>query len=123
MGNEATSPQESARADLAEASAIRGLYGISVAAELTGVGIQTLRLYERRGLLNPARTQGGSRRYSNRDVERIRRIGLLVEGGVNIAGIARILDLEDDNTALSADNARLEDDNWELRQSDRPRRK
>ena len=83
------------------------MYGISVAAELSGVGPQTLRLYERRGLLTPARTDGGTRRYSDNDVERLRRIKNLIEGGINLAGIARILDLEELNTQLESDNARL----------------
>jgi len=88
----------------------RAVYGISVAAELSGVGPQTLRLYERRGLLTPARTDGGTRRYSDNDVERLRRIKDLIEGGINLAGIARILDLEELNTELEYDNARLRPD-------------
>jgi MerR family transcriptional regulator, heat shock protein HspR len=79
----------------------RGVYGISVAAELSGAPIQSIRLWERHGLLTPARTQGGTRRYSAEDLDRIARITALVAAGVNIAGIARILDLEDANTALS----------------------
>lgn len=77
-----------------------GVYGISVAAELSGTAADSLRLWERHGLLMPARTDGGTRRYSSDDLTRIRRIITLVAAGVNIAGIARILDLEDDNTAL-----------------------
>jgi MerR family transcriptional regulator/heat shock protein HspR len=80
-----------------------GVYGISVAAELCGAPIQSIRLWERRGLLTPARTDGGTRRYSSDDLTRIGRITALVADGVNIAGIARILDLEDANTALRAD--------------------
>jgi MerR family transcriptional regulator/heat shock protein HspR len=80
----------------------RGVYGISVAAELTGLGVQTLRLYESRGLLEPARTAGGTRRYSERDLDRLRRIGELIGDGLNIAGIALVLELE-------AENARLRD--------------
>ncbi len=80
----------------------RGVYGISVAAELCGAPIQSIRLWERHGLLTPARTQGGTRRYSAEDLTRIARITALVATGVNIAGIARILDLEDDNTVLRA---------------------
>lgn len=79
-----------------------GVYGISVAAELSGTATDSLRLWERHGLLVPARTNGGTRRYSADDLVRIRRITTLVAAGVNIAGIARILDLEDDNTALRA---------------------
>ena len=78
----------------------QGVYAISVAAELSGAPIQSIRLWERRGLLTPARTSGGTRRYSAEDLTQIARITALVTAGVNIAGITRILDLEDDNTAL-----------------------
>jgi MerR family transcriptional regulator, heat shock protein HspR len=81
-------------------SAERGVYGISVAAELVGMGVQTLRLYESRGLLEPTRTDGGTRRYSERDLDRLRRIGELLRDGLNIAGIARVLELEAENTRL-----------------------
>jgi DNA-binding transcriptional MerR regulator len=80
----------------------RGVYGISVAAELSGAPIQSIRLWERHGLLAPARTQGGTRRYSAEDLDRIARITALVAAGVNIAGITRIIELEDANTALRA---------------------
>ncbi|WP_343574221.1 MerR family transcriptional regulator [Mycobacterium sp.] len=76
------------------------MYGITVAAELSGAPTQSLRLWERHGLLTPARTDGGTRRYSSDDLARIERILNLVAAGVNIVGIGRILDLEDDNTAL-----------------------
>lgn len=85
----------------------RGVYGISVAAELSGVPVQSLRLYERHGLLTPARSEGGTRRYSAEDLARLRRITALVDAGINLAGIARILSLEDDNAALSAANTDL----------------
>jgi MerR family transcriptional regulator/heat shock protein HspR len=81
----------------------RGVYGISVAAELVGTGIQNLRLYERRGLLDPDRTNGGTRRYSVKDVERLRRIGELLAAGLNLAGVALVLDLEADNAQLRAE--------------------
>jgi len=81
----------------------RGVYGISVTAELVGMGSQTLRLYERRGLLEPARSVGGTRRYSSDDLERLRRIAHLVETGVNLAGVAMVLDLQDANDRLRAD--------------------
>jgi MerR family transcriptional regulator, heat shock protein HspR len=81
----------------------RGVYGISVAAELVGMGPQTLRLYEARGLLEPARTDGGTRRYSADDLDRLRRIGDLLEAGLNLAGIAMVLELEAENTQLLAD--------------------
>ena len=76
----------------------RGVYGISVASELSGIEPQTLRPYERRGLLAPARTDGGTRRYSDHDLDRLQRITDLVAQGVNIAGILQILNLEHDNT-------------------------
>jgi DNA-binding transcriptional MerR regulator len=81
----------------------RGVYGISVAAELVGMGTQNLRLYERRGLLEPDRTGGGTRRYSSDDVERLRRIGELLDAGLNLAGIAAVLDLEEANAQLRAE--------------------
>ena len=70
------------------------VYVISVAAELAGVHPQTLRIYERKGLLDPARTQGGSRRYSERDLSMLRRIQELTEEGINLAGVKKILRLE-----------------------------
>ena len=79
-----------------------GVYGISVAAELVGMGVQTLRLYEARGLLEPDRTEGGTRRYSADDLDRIRHIGDLLEAGLNLAGIGMVLDLEAQNTMLRA---------------------
>ena len=81
----------------------RGVYGISVAAELVGTGVQNLRLYEARGLLEPERTEGGTRRYSANDLDRLRRIGDLLEAGLNLAGIAMVMDLQDENTQLRAD--------------------
>lgn len=80
----------------------RGVYGISVAADLTGLGVQTLRLYERRGLLSPDRTDGGTRLYSSDDLDRLRRITDLLEAGLNLAGIALVLQLEAENAALRA---------------------
>jgi len=80
----------------------RGVYAISVAAELVGMGSQTLRLYERRGLLEPARSDGGTRRYSSEDLERLRRIAHLLATGVNLAGVAMVLDLQDTNDQLQA---------------------
>ena len=72
----------------------RAVYVISVAAELAGVHPQTLRIYERKGLLDPARTAGGSRRYSERDLERLQRIAELTDEGLNLAGVKRVLELE-----------------------------
>jgi MerR family transcriptional regulator, heat shock protein HspR len=98
----------------------RGVYGISVTSELSGVGPQTLRLYERRGLLTPSRTDGGTRRYSDDDLERLRRISELVDQGVNLAGIARILDLETRNSQLETDYTQLEVLNARLKTDQRP---
>ena len=91
------------------------MYGISVASELTGIDPQTLRLYERRGLLAPARSDGGTRRYSDDDLDRLQRIGELVGEGINIAGIAQILHLEHRNTELESDNSHLKSENARLR--------
>lgn len=81
----------------------RGVYGISVAAELVGMGVQNLRLYEARGLLQPARTEGGTRRYSENDLDQLRRIGDLLAAGLNLSGISRVMDLEDENARLRSE--------------------
>jgi len=94
-----------------------GVYGITVAAELTGMSVQALRLYERKGLVEPNRTSGGTRRYSDTDIARLRHIGQLIGDGVNLTGIARILGLEDDNTALHHDNTGLRTRNADLKTS------
>ncbi|OBF93496.1 MerR family transcriptional regulator [Mycobacterium sp. 852014-52450_SCH5900713] len=94
-----------------------GVYGISVAAELSGVPVQSLRLYERYGLLAPARSNGGTRRYSADDLARLKRISELVGAGINLAGVARILDLEDHNATLSAANTDLRSTNQTLRKA------
>lgn len=73
----------------------RAVFAISVAAELSGTTVQNLRAYERSGLLEPERTQGGTRRYSEVDVERLMRIRALLNAGLNIAGIERVLALEE----------------------------
>lgn len=78
----------------------KGVYGISVAAELVGLDPQSLRLYERQKLINPERTPGGTRRYSSDDIDRLRRISGLLEEGLNLAGIAMVLGLQDDNQRL-----------------------
>jgi MerR family transcriptional regulator, heat shock protein HspR len=83
------------------------VYGISVAAELSNTTVAALRLYERHGLITPARTDGGTRRYSTDDVVRLQRIAALAAGGVNLAGIERILILEDENADLRAVNSQL----------------
>jgi len=91
-----------------------GVYGITVAADLTGMSVQALRLYERKGLLQPVRTPGGTRRYSDNDITRLRRVAALIDEGINLAGIARILGLEADNTALHHHNTALEARNTAL---------
>jgi len=78
----------------------RGVYAISVAAELVGMGAQNLRLYEARGLIEPNRTDGGTRRYSANDLDRLRRIGDLLDAGLNLAGIGMVLVLEEENARL-----------------------
>ncbi|MGD0344672.1 MAG: MerR family transcriptional regulator [Acidimicrobiales bacterium] len=81
----------------------RAVYVISIAAELAGVHPQTLRIYERRGLLDPARTGGGSRRYSDADIAQLRRIHDLTSAGVNLEGVRRVLALETEVARLRAD--------------------
>ena len=78
----------------------RALYAISVAGELTGVDPQMLRLYETRGLVSPARTDGGTRRYSGSDIERIDRITMYLAAGLNLAGIERVFALEAETDEL-----------------------
>ena len=78
----------------------KGVYAISVVAALVGTGQQNLRLYERKGLLTPRRTSGGTRQYSESDLATLRRIGELLDEGLNFAGIAKVLDLEAENTRL-----------------------
>ena len=79
------------------------VYVISVAAELAGMHPQTLRIYERRGLVSPARTQGGNRRYSDDDIDRLRRIAELTSEGMNLEGIRRVMALEVENARLRAE--------------------
>jgi MerR family transcriptional regulator, heat shock protein HspR len=81
----------------------RGVYGISVTSELTGVAPQNLRAYEARGLIEPARTEGGTRRYSQHDVHRIGRITGLLEEGLNLRGIGYVLELEAETQRLRAE--------------------
>jgi DNA-binding transcriptional MerR regulator len=99
--------------------AARPVYSMAIAAELLGLAPATLRLYEQKGLLTPARTAGGTRRYSADDVERMRRIADLQADGLHLSGIGRVIDLEDQNEALrkdlaeargkAADDARMDD--------------
>lgn len=83
------------------------VYVISVAAELSGLHPQTLRGYERLGLISPGRTVGGGRRYSHRDIELLRTIAELTAAGIGIEGVRRLLDLENQLTALRARNEEL----------------
>lgn len=84
----------------------RAIYIISVAAELAGVHPQTLRVYERKGLLQPQRTQGNTRRYSQKDIELLQRIQELTTEGINLAGVMRVLELEDQIEKLRAGQER-----------------
>jgi MerR family transcriptional regulator/heat shock protein HspR len=77
-----------------------GVFGITTAAELVGMGAQNLRLYEQRGLIEPDRTAGGTRRYSTNDLARLRHIGALLADGLNLAGVSAVLALEAANEQL-----------------------
>lgn len=96
-----------ARAKKPSQSETTAVYVISVAAELSGMHPQTLRIYERKGLVSPARTGGGSRRYSDADVDLLRRIADLTGEGMNLVGVKRILELETRVARLEAENRRL----------------
>lgn len=84
-----------------------GVYAISVVAQLVGTGQQNIRLYERRGLLTPDRTAGGTRQYSESDLVVLRRISELLEEGLNLAGVAKVLELEAVNARLQSELDRL----------------
>jgi MerR family transcriptional regulator/heat shock protein HspR len=84
------------------ADADRGLYAISVAAELTGLHPQTLRIYEREGLVSPARSHGGTRRYSPNDIDRLSEIAVMMTAGFNLVGVRRVLELQQENQRLQA---------------------
>ncbi|MDQ3982280.1 MAG: MerR family transcriptional regulator [Actinomycetota bacterium] len=95
----------------------QAIYIISVAAELAGVHPQTLRVYERKGLLSPSRTSGNTRRYSQKDIDLLRRIQDLTTDGVNLAGVMRILELEDEIDRLrTRAAAQLEEKEAQLEQ-------
>lgn len=85
----------------------RALYGISVAAELTGSNPQMLRVYESKGLLEPQRTDGGTRRYSRNDIDRIKQITTLLGAGLNLAGVQHVLALEEETDQLRTEIERL----------------
>ena len=87
----------------------QGLLGISVAAQLAGLHPQTLRVYEREGLLDPARSVGGTRRYSRRDIDRLAEICALAADGLNLAGIRRVLLMQEETRQLQTEVARLRD--------------
>ena len=88
-------------------SSTSAVYVISVAAELAGMHPQTLRIYERRGLVRPARTEGGNRRYSDADIEVLNRISQLTAEGMNVEGIRRVMELEAENARLRAELAQV----------------
>jgi DNA-binding transcriptional MerR regulator len=92
---------------MAAAPSGRAVFAISVVSEMVDVPAQNLRVYERRGLLEPHRTPGGTRRYSDADVVRLRRIRDLLAEGLNLAGVAQVLRLEDEVQRLRAECARL----------------
>jgi MerR family transcriptional regulator/heat shock protein HspR len=94
----------------------RGVYIISVAAELVGVHPQTLRIYERKGLLHPSRTAGNTRRYSERDIYRLQSIQRLTQEGVNLAGVKMIVEMENQLDAL---HRRMEQMRAEIEQAER----
>ena len=85
----------------------QGVYAISIAAQLCGLHPQTLRVYEREGLVDPDRTPGGTRLYSGHDVQRLREIAALTDTGINVAGIKHILELQDEVRRLEARVERL----------------
>jgi MerR family transcriptional regulator, heat shock protein HspR len=93
----------------------RAVFVISVAAELAGVHPQTLRIYERKGLLHPKRTAANSRRYSERDIERLKEIQELTAAGVNLEGVRRIMELDQQVESLQQRVAELEDEIRQLR--------
>ncbi len=99
-----------ARPPFAPPGADAAVYVISVAAELTGLHPQTLRTYERLGLITPGRTGGGGRRYSSRDIELLREIADLTGAGIGLEGVRRILDLENRVAALGARNEELREE-------------
>ena len=103
----------------------QAIYIISVAAELAGVHPQTLRVYERKGLLAPSRTSGNTRRYSQKDIDLLRRIQELTNEGINLAGVMRVLQLESEakrlRTRAARAEAQLEEKDAQLRELGRAR--
>jgi MerR family transcriptional regulator, heat shock protein HspR len=99
-----------------------GVFAISVAAELSGLHPQTLRIYEREGLLEPARSSGGTRRYSGEDVERLRLISALTTAGLNLAGVKHVLALQQELAALRSTIEQLDADLRRERKANRTRK-
>ena len=93
----------------------RAVYVISVAAELAGMHPQTLRIYERRGLIEPSRTPGGSRRYSPADIQRLQQIQGLTNDGLSLAGVVHVLQLQDELSRARAEIERLKGELEEVR--------
>jgi MerR family transcriptional regulator/heat shock protein HspR len=93
----------------------RAVYVISVAAELAGMHPQTLRIYERRGLIEPSRTPGGSRRYSPADIQRLQQIQGLTNDGLSLAGVVHVLQLQDELNRARAEIERLKGELEEVR--------
>jgi len=109
------------RVDGGEASEERAVYVISVAAELAGVHPQTLRIYERKGLVRPERTSGNTRRYSKRDIDLLRQIQEMTqEFGINLAGVKRIIEMQAELAAL---RVRMHDLEEQLRVADETERR
>ena len=94
--------------DSSRLNASHAVFVISVAAELAGMHPQTLRIYERKGLLEPSRTGGGSRRYSPRDIARLHRIAELTNAGLNLEGVRQVMALEDEVASLRAQLAMMQ---------------
>jgi MerR family transcriptional regulator/heat shock protein HspR len=92
---------------MADLDGDRALFAISVASEVTGVNPQMLRFYEDKGLLTPHRTDGGTRRYSGNELELIREIDALVKSGLNLTGVARVMQLQKENRRLKRQVDRL----------------
>ena len=107
---------------MVDLGADRALFSISVAAEVTGVNPQMLRVYEQKGLLEPYRTQGGTRRYSGQELERIREITTLLAAGLNLAGVEQVFRLRAENHRLQreVDRLRRRHDASEPPEPDRP---
>lgn len=95
-------------------SRTKPLYMISVAAELTGMHPQTLRVYEQKGLVNPGRSRGNTRLYSQADIDRLELIGRLTDEGINLAGVVRILDMREHEDEMEQEMDKLRDRMHEL---------